>query len=180
MVKTKGSNVLLLLSAAGTVVMMYLMMISGSYLKTSATPHGIINLEFAYNKKKVEEIIHIWQYSPGKTDRITAAKENTYLDFIFLLFYSCFLFLTVRRLISGYRNVISQSELIAKGALLAGLFDILENLGMLQSLNGNISDPVALFTFISSLLKWLLVSAAILFIIFMLFYKLAKRNSLNP
>lgn len=166
---------------AGTFIMMYLMAVSGKPLKTPITPHGIIDLEFAYSKAKVLDIVKAWKdYDVDKVDRIATAKENTYLDFIFLLFYSPFLFLCCRKLIAGYNKeeFISKSgRFIAKGALLSGLLDMLENLGMLQSLNGNVSGTIALFTSIVSVLKWALVITALIFIIYMLVYTLSKRKS---
>lgn len=165
--------------AAGTLVMMYLMAVSGKPLKTPATPHGIIDLEFAYSKIKVEGVMNAWiEYKIDKVDRVAAAKENTYLDFIFLLFYSPFLFLCCRKLIAGYNpgSFISKAgKSIAKGALLSGFLDMLENLGMLQSLNGNISGTIALFTSVVSIAKWALVITAIIFILFMLVYKFSRR-----
>jgi len=54
---------------------------------------------------------------------------------------------------------------LAKGALIAGVLDIFENTGMLLTLYGNIHNAISIFTFTCSLLKWILVIAAVLYII---------------
>ena len=74
---------------AGSLVMIYVMAKTGQPLKTPVTPQGILNLEFAYNSDKVDGIVNNW----ASINTVTAAKQNTWLDFIFLFFYSGFLFL---------------------------------------------------------------------------------------
>ncbi len=56
---------------------------------------------------------------------------------------------------------------MAKGALIAGVLDILENTGMLLTLNGHLSQYSTLLTFIFSISKWILVIAAILYVVMM-------------
>lgn len=171
------SRALLLFFAAGTVVMIFVMAISGKSLKTPSTPHGIIDLEFAYNNSQVEKVIQAWQSVQESVDRIHIAKQNTYYDFLFLLFYSPFLFLCCKALSNDKNKRFAKpGNIIAKGALVAGLLDVLENLGMLQSLNGEISNNIATFTFAASVLKWLIVLIVGLSILYALFNKCYKRN----
>lgn len=174
------NKVLLPIFTAGTAVMLYVMSVTGKDLKTPVTPHGIINLELASNKIKVEEIYREW-VGVGQADRLSKAKQNTYYDFIFILLYAPFLFLCCTKLIKKHKDspIFKTGKIAATSALFAGVFDILENLGMLQSLNGNISDTIAKFTFTVSVIKWSLVIIALLFITSMLLYKLAKRNTLH-
>jgi hypothetical protein len=54
---------------------------------------------------------------------------------------------------------------VAAGILFAGLLDILENGGMLLTLNGKGSDLIALFTAIVSAIKWLLAIIAVLYVL---------------
>ena len=56
---------------------------------------------------------------------------------------------------------------MAKAALIAGMLDILENTGMLLTLNGHLSQYITLLTFIFSISKWILVIAAILYVALM-------------
>ncbi|MBL0199988.1 MAG: hypothetical protein IPP81_07365 [Chitinophagaceae bacterium] len=59
--------------------------------KNIEAPNGILNLEFAYNTAKTTPIINSWA-GISSTDVITAAKNNTYWDFVFLFFMPAFYF----------------------------------------------------------------------------------------
>lgn len=166
---------------AGTFIMMYIMASTGRTLKTVATPLGILNLEFAYNSNKVNTVLESW--SPGisgRTDNIKAAIKNTWLDFIFLFFYSLLLFFVCMIISGAFSGFIQKLGLfLAMGALNAGLLDIAENAGMLISLNGFTSNSISLFTSICSVIKWLLALSALAYILLagpFFLYKQMKKN----
>jgi len=148
----------LLLLLAGTVVMIVVMTKTGASLKTVATPKGILDLEFAYDSAKAATVIAAWQpTSPGAIDNIKVATHNTYLDFIFLFFYSLFLYFTAKKIagISG-GGFGKAGRLAYNAALLAGILDVLENAGMLRTLSGSIDGMIALSTAIFAGIKWVL------------------------
>ena len=155
----KKSTLFLLLTCTG--IMLLLMLYTGSSLHTPETPAGILNLEFAYTGKKGNQVLDNWKkYADSKADIITAAKNNTYLDFIFLLFYSLFLFTCCRQLAHSllHQELFKKIFFIASAcALITGLLDIIENIGMLISLHRTGSDTVAMVTTISAVIKWMLV-----------------------
>jgi hypothetical protein len=155
----------------GTMLMIYVMAKTGATLKTPATPNGILNLEFAYNTAKTSAVVNAWV----PNNNIGAAKNNTYYDFIFLLFYSVFLFLMAKK-IAAIKNS-KAVLLIAKGALVAGVLDIFENAGMLYTLSGNTSESVALLTTIFSVTKWILALTAAVYCIVGLIQLLIKRKA---
>ena len=154
----------LLFFLIGSLTMAVIVTISGDKLKTVDTPHRILDLEFAYNTARTTTVLNAWApVSPY--DRIAIAKTNTWLDFIFLFFYSIFFFLAskaISRLFGGSFG--RAGKLIAKGALLAGLLDVLENIGMLITLSGSGSDTIALSTTICSMIKWTLALLAVLYV----------------
>ncbi len=159
-------NYLLLFLLTGTLVMIAVMGKTGESLNDPPqTPGGILNLEFAYNATLSQQVITAWAPDEG-IDRIQAAKINTWLDFIFLFFYSLFLF-QMCNVLSHTAKAWWQTagKWLAKGALVAGVLDMFENTGMLLTLYGNIHNAISIFTFTFSLLKWLLVIAAILYVI---------------
>ena len=162
----KKSTLFFLLTCTG--IFLLLMLYTGRSLRTPETPEGILNLEFAYNGKKVNQVLGSWKkYADSTEDIITAAKNNTYLDFIFLFFYSLFLFTCCRQLARSllHQEVFKKIFFILSAcALLTGLLDIIENTGMLVSLNGAGSDAVAKVTTISAGIKWILVLLLIVFI----------------
>ena len=147
---------------AGSLVMIYVMATTGATLKTASTPLGILNLEFAYNFQKVTAVINAWIPSGN----IAAAKFNTWLDFIFLFFYSLFLFFACERIAQTYKGILFHTgNIIAKGALLAGFLDVLENTGMLISLNDHTSNSIAFCTTFFSVIKWGLALMAVLYVL---------------
>ncbi|MBK7432419.1 MAG: hypothetical protein IPI66_00080 [Chitinophagaceae bacterium] len=149
----------------GTLIMMVVMAMTGKPLKNPETPRGILDLEFAYNSVMVDKVVNTWA-SISSVDTIAAAKNNTGLDFLFLLFYAGFLYLASLKIYTGFGGAFGKAgKWIGRGALLAGVLDILENTGMLMSLNGHISDPVALLTAICATIKWVLAGVALLYVL---------------
>ena len=55
--------------------------------------------------------------------------------------------------------------LIAKGALVAGVLDIGENIGMLATLFNQPSNTIAMLTTILATIKWVLVIIAVLYLL---------------
>jgi len=156
---------LLLFFLAGTLVMIVVMARTGTPLKTPSTPNGILNLEFAYNGEKVNTVLNAWS-TVNTADIISAARLNTWLDFIFLFFYSVFLFLAAQSISQLYGGIFGRAgKIIAKGALFAGFLDVLENTGMLISMAGKGSDAIAFCTCLFSLIKWGLALLALLYVI---------------
>lgn len=159
----------------GSLVMVYVMAKTGAPLKTSVTPLGILDLEFAYNAEKTAAVINAWI----PLDNIAAAKLNTWLDFLFLFFYSFFLFFASKRIAGTFQGIVAKTgQLVAKGALAAGFLDILENMGMLIALNGHMSDSIAFCTTFFSVIKWGLAIIAALYVLtgaIMLAYRAIKK-----
>jgi hypothetical protein len=149
----------------GTIAMMVVMAKTGAILKTPAAPMGILDLEFAHNTAKTTPIINSWA-SINNADVITAAKNNTYWDFVFLFFYAGFLFLACKKIAVKTNGGFSRAgRLIAKGALWAGFLDIIENTGMLLTISSNGSNTIALCTTIISIIKWALAIIAVLYML---------------
>jgi hypothetical protein len=146
----------------GTMFMIFVMGKTGASLKVAHTPKGILDLEFAYNKTKTTSIINAWSLNII-VDNISKAKINTYLDFIFLAFYASFLFFGCKKIAESNKSNIGL--LIAKGALLAGLLDIIENIGMLISLSGYASNTIAIITTFCASIKWILAIIAVLYLL---------------
>ena len=164
----------------GSLVMIYVMAKTGAPLKTLATPNGILDLEFAYDTEKTAIVTNAWSVT-GPVDIIAAAKFNTWLDFIFLFFYSIFLFLASKKIYRSFAGKFGQAgKTVAKGALLAGLLDIVENTGMLISLSGHSSGFLSFITSFCSVIKWILAIMAVLYVltgaIGLLRAKLKKQN----
>jgi hypothetical protein len=149
----------------GTAAMMMVMAKTGHVLKTPETPMGILNLEFAYNTAKTTLIINTWA-GINHVDVITAARVNTYWDFLFLFFYAGFLFLACKKIAANTSGSFSKAgNKLAKGALWAGFLDIFENMGMLLTLNNQGSSTIAFCTTFVSVIKWVLAIIAVLYVL---------------
>lgn len=165
---------------SGTIIMILIMRSSGSSLITEATPAGIINLEVANTKLKVQLVLNAWQnYSDEVKNLTDVARLNTYLDFIFLLFYSLFLY-TCCRCLSSYLFTYFKLKKWLKNfawlALLAGFLDVFENFGLLISLSSGAKESIAMATALASILKWTLVATILLLLISGLLAKITERK----
>lgn len=133
--------------------------------KTETTKAGIVALEFAKTKQRADEITSTWSNAGLQKHAI----NNTYIDFLFIFFYSLFLFSANWLLSIKQRSAIKKiTQLIALLALTAGLFDIAENFLLLKMLHYNISDTEALLTWWLAVLKFSFVIAAFLWILIQL------------
>ncbi len=136
---------------------------TGKKLITPQTRLGILDLEFAYDNYHTSKVLSAWQAE----ERTQAAKENTYIDFGLLFFYSAFIFYCCKNLAENFTGRFRKyGLLLAKGAIIAGLLDIFENTGMLISLSGNPSALLSLITATCALVKWLLAISGALYLIF--------------
>lgn len=155
-----------------TLVMVWIMASTGNPLKTATTPSGILNLELARNNKEVDKVVQQW----NQLNLIPTAKKNTYYDFIFLAGYTSFFYFVLRQILKQFKPGTvkrKMSSVLSYAAILAGVMDILENIGMLLSLSGHLNKGITLFTFSSSIIKWFLVCISISWILFTAFILLA-------
>ena len=162
---------------AGTLIMMVIMMRTGESLKTPTTPMGILNLEFAYTGETASAVMSAWQTaSPSGGDNIQSAIKNTWLDFVFLFFYSLFLFYACKTIAETFSGTLeSLGKFLAMGALNAGLLDIAENTGMLLMLHGYTTNSLAMLTTLFAMAKWALALTALVYIIVTLPFYLYKK-----
>lgn len=163
--------------------MMLAMHFSGKPLQIPETTSGIIALELAPTSAKASAVIAAWQHaSEPNINIINSAKLNTWLDFAFLFFYCGFLCSCLLLLAARLSSKISMLlERAVPVMLFAGLMDIFENAGMLLTMHGFSSDIVVKMTFISSVVKWIIVLATLLLLIYasILYISSAKHKGLN-
>ncbi|MEO6233168.1 MAG: hypothetical protein ABJB11_01545 [Ferruginibacter sp.] len=159
------NKLLFLFLLCGAVFMMVVMAKTGSSLKTAETPNGILDLELANTGLKTNNVIREWK-TVTNNDVVYNAKLNTWLDFVFIFFYSFFIFYCCKILAVNSTGFLKNiGHRLTRAILFAGLFDIFENTGMFLSLNGHISDTNSIFTAVCSASKWLIVIFALLYIV---------------
>lgn len=163
----------------GTAVFVYIMSTTGSTLYTPKAKHGIVSLEIAVDKPQADSIQQEWQsIHHGRYNNAELAIINTKWDFGFLFFYSFLLYVSLKW-VAGRKY--SQSRLsqlafhAAPFALLAGMLDVIENAGMLQTLEGNSTEMIVKITYWSSVTKWSLLMVLIVVLLLSFITKMIKR-----
>jgi hypothetical protein len=143
----------------GTVIMIIVMRIQGSSLITDLSPRGIIDLEFADITERLTELVAVLNPS--------VLRVNIWLDFVFIFFYTWFLSLASRRIALrwGPRNEFRRTGFfLAKGAFVAGIFDVAENILMLKSIGGDYTAFSLQATFYCAWIKFMIILFVLLYI----------------
>lgn len=109
-----------------TIVMMMAMQFQWK-LENKHVQKGIIALELAKTSMEAKNVIDDWN--------IPGAIKNTWLDALFIISYSLFLFFAVYRSAESLSGSASYLKYLAWLAPLAGLLDFIENYRLLQFLN---------------------------------------------
>lgn len=144
---------------AGTVVMIAVMRWHGGPLITPVSDAGIVSLELAKTKERTAVITNYW----NENGLLRTAITNTYIDFIFILFYSLFLysycfFISTKQ--QPRPAVISRT--LGMGALVAGLCDVIENYFILQQLQQAPTETFAFLAWLFASIKFVLLGAAVM------------------
>jgi hypothetical protein len=158
-------NRLLLFLFAGTSVMIAVMRWHGAPLITPVSKVGIVSLELAKTKDTASLIIDTWRKKEGNI--IQQAISNTYIDFVFLVFYSFFLYAYCFFISKKQQPwAASISRTLALGALTAGLCDIVENYFMLQMLQQSVTESYAFLSWLFAMIKFVLLVIVIVWSLF--------------
>ncbi|MBL0884511.1 MAG: hypothetical protein IBJ16_14410 [Chitinophagaceae bacterium] len=166
----KQSSVYLLLSALFSLILIFVLRWQGKELITALTPNGILALEFANTPEKLATVLSIWNKQ--------AVQNNILLDFLFVIAYTAFFIFGVANSAVQWTNRFMQ-QLGATGirmAFLAGILDVVENILMLQSINGYYSLWSLQLTWYCAAIKFGIVILLLLFMLLTTMRRLFKRN----
>ncbi|HEX4957813.1 MAG TPA: hypothetical protein VFV46_06515 [Lacibacter sp.] len=149
---------LLLLLFMGTLVMIAVMRWHGAPLITPVSKAGIVSLEVAKTTEQVNVILNQWK----KDGIIQQAITNTWIDFVFLLFYALFLY-AYCFFISNKQQpwAATASRTLGLTALAAGLCDVIENYFMLQLLQESVTGTYAFLSWLFAVIKFGILAAVI-------------------
>jgi hypothetical protein len=158
----KNQRIYLLLSFLGTITIFLWMRQQGAPLSVpSNTPIGILNLEFAWNQQKVEAVADAW-----RGQMLTVARNNIYIDFLFIIAYTTLLTLCCKWLALKHTGKwAAAGDKMARILPAAGTFDVAENALMLVSLQGVPNNYTAIITTAFAVFKFALVIGAIGYIL---------------
>lgn len=137
---------------------------------TAMTPYWILEFQFAGTRDGALAILRAWQALPNQ--HIGAVCTSLLLDFGFIICY-VLLLVTVLTWLAGTLTLTAQPSLLYNAAgwsaLWAGVFDAIENLALLSLLSVDVAAApawvglVAFVGAIAALVKWTLVSCAVLY-----------------
>ncbi len=131
----------------------YFMGVAGSPLDKQA----ILALEFVLTEENAGTIMQGW----GETER-SAAVTQTYIDFIFIFAYTVSLTTLWLYIIHAFLErpwsgfIQFTGAILILASILAGLYDVIENLFLLDILRGG-GHPAPIITTVFAAFKWLLV-----------------------
>ncbi len=143
------------------------MRFQGVSLKTAVSPKAIIDLEFAKTTQRLQELVLQWDLS--------VVKINIWIDFAFIVTYVLFIASVAEFSANRWSNyrMKKMGIWLARTAYLAGIFDMAENLLMLQSIAGNFTDSSLMLTNFCATVKFLLLGV-IVFYVFLSFFSNAE------
>ncbi len=156
-------NIKIKLFLLGATLFFFLVLrFQGADLVRSYSPGGIVSLEIAPSAKATSEVLNGFTAD----GLVTTARQNIFIDFFFILFYSM-LFYTLAGSISVRMTgrAATAGVLLAFLSLIAGLFDVIENIFMLLATYGWYNDLTAVLTAFFASAKFLLLFIALLYII---------------
>ena len=158
------------IAVVAAVVMFALLYMHGAPLrsKVDQTKRGIVALEFCGTSTKANRVLDAWSKSdntPDPAKKLTqVAVADIYCDFPFIAAYSVAIMLICGKVATLTTGRWSKATLtLGWSMLLAGGFDVVENIGMLVMLQaGHVeSNLLPGITTISAAIKFLLIGAAL-------------------
>lgn len=159
------------ISALAAILMMVIMQWQGHVLRSNESKLGIVDLEFADTAARINVLLAHWD--------IAVVKMNIRLDFLFIVCYVSFFAIACVYAAMRWPEGAWQRQsgmLLARLAFAAGVFDIAENLLMLQSIAGNYTDTSLVLTRYCAVLKFAVIGVVLLYLLCSLPKMLGKKT----
>ena len=166
--KIPSDLILLIIAAIGIIILLVINILVFEPLANSGFFYGILDFEFAWTKDQILSIFSEW----GGVG-IALQANGVYWDFLYIIGYSIPLFaliLLFTRKLSG--KIVDIGLYMSLTPLLAGIFDLVENINLLIMLNDTLdfASFVPLTASLTALIKFsfLLVGAIFFLVVFVL------------
>lgn len=157
-----------LLSCVAMIAMTSIMQWQGASLKNSFSPMGVVSLEFAHQAEHAKMILSHWDKSNVNT--------NMLLDFFFIPTYALFFLLSLQFMLRKHQGKLKRrGELLSKGIYVAACCDVLENILMIISISGIVSESVTIATTIMAAIKFIILIQIIFYLLMSLVVLLIRR-----
>lgn len=152
---------LLYFTLLGTILTYIILFLVDIKLQTGDMNFGIVSFELAGNLTSSNEIVSYWVIN----NNLNLAAFSIGFDYLFILFYACFLFIWTSILSDGFYNRTSKNfaNFIMLIIIVAGIFDMIENYSLMQVLNGSRDALWPLMAYYFALLKFIFLFIAILY-----------------
>lgn len=140
---------------AMTIVMQW----QGASLKIAIAPSGILALEFANREILLFPLLSNW--------KLNVVRMNIFLDFIYIVSYTLFFITSLKRLVQKYSKGFYHNvgSALINIALMAALFDIVENVFMLFTISNQYNSISLEITSLFASLKFILIVFIILYLV---------------
>jgi len=145
------------------VVIIGLMRYFDAFLVNSVCKSGIVSFEFAKDLENSKSIINSWNAAS-----IKAAYSSLILDFLFLIVYASFIGLLIHKIVKRTKENFFISKLgvlLIWGIFLAALFDVIENVALLNLLSGNLNQVWSSIAYYFAVLKFALILVCIAYML---------------
>jgi hypothetical protein len=147
-------------AAFATMLMILVMRWQGGSLISNDSPRAIVDLELAKTADRVKVLLMNWDLS--------FVRMNIWLDFIFIVTYVFFLSLAAYKTAGKWpeKTLLNRvGFILAKTAFAAGIFDIGENLFMLQTIAGNYTESSLQYTYYCAIIKFSLIVLILVYLL---------------
>ena len=133
----------------------------------------IVSYELAKTPEVALKIRNEWE----EKGLLVKAKKSIYLDFVFLVLYAAAIGIGCVVLSAFTDNdfLMKMGRIISMTLPLAGVFDVVENLAMLQTLSGDIYLVVTAIVFWFATMKFFIVIFSLVFILCCLIVGVVKK-----
>ncbi len=162
--KYPSDLILLIVAAIGIVILLTINILIFGPLAYSGGMYGILDFEFAWTEEQILTIFDFWG-----TEEMTAQAAGVYWDFLYIVGYTVPLFaliLLISRKLND--NMLNIGLYMSLTPIIAGIFDIMENINLLIMLNegSEFASFVPLIASLSATIKFgfLIVGAIFLLV----------------
>lgn len=134
----------------------FFLFISGK-MRTGLTFGEVVGFELMFSKEKAEARMKAWQVEtvPSGKTKVVALLQNTNLDFLYIIGYVFFGVFLAR--VAAGESRIATAKTIGWLLVAAGLCDVVENLQILQILEGDFGVVQPLVMSVCASVKFLLI-----------------------
>jgi len=132
-------------------------------LKNPVSTSGIVSFELAKDLSKSQAILTSWDAISR-----TSAGMSLGTDFLFLLVYTSFISLLIHKLnerLWKYSNMYKVGHVLMWSVFLAGFFDCIENVALIQLLLGDLQQKWSTMAYYFAVLKFSLLVLSIFYIV---------------